>query len=255
VELVATPAFPVARIELEVRDGDDPPAPPFVVSGGGDALPQSLRLLVDGPRLALRATAYEPNGEVHQRTQSLEGLRAGASGTLTVDLSQLRACPPPPKQLGETVVYGDAFAPGWEPFGFGFTPVDNVSDAERCSGTSALRYRVTRLYDGLGFNVAPAMGIRSISFRVFLPKLNSAQVSVGNERDGKGINSVLPTPEECTFNGPGPCDIPLVAGWQRVFVEVPAGLGVLQSMIIQLRDPFIDPFELFIDDVRIALRP
>lgn len=249
------PPASLSRLLLEVRDGDDVPAQQAYAFDGGLALPQTVRLLVDGPTLQVTATAFEPDGEQRQQTQRLAGLSAGSSAKLTLDLSATRACPAPPPQAGETVIYDDSFAPGWSPFGFTVGGFTSQAGGERCSGSSALRYQVTRLYDGVGFDVAPPTGLRSVSFRLWLPRQNTAQLSVAQLPNANGTTFVVPRPEQCTFNAPGLCDLPLVAGWQRVFVEVPASLVGLQSILFQLRDPFIDPFELFIDDVRVALRP
>jgi hypothetical protein len=223
------------------------------VSDAGVTLPTGLRLLVDGPSVTVTGTAFDPEGKTRQQRKTVTGLRAGGLSQLTLDLSEALWCPAAPPAADESVVFDDAFAPGWSAWGL----LQGDAGTPSCTGAAALRFKVLLgTSESVGFQVLPTQRVfpRRVSFRLYSTVAQRAQLYGKTTTGENGPDYVLPTPTICSNDGPGSCDITVFTGWQRVSVEVPDIAKDLALFELAFKNP-IEPdggFEVLLDDIRLT---
>lgn len=252
LELVSSPAVVLQRLDVRVSPGAGAPLllDTSFSPDGGLQLPTRLRLLVDDPAIDISAVGFDFEGHARGGSGSAGPLKNGSQTSVRIDLSQTSWCPSAPPEAGTGVIYDEALAAGWQAFGYEGDLTETSGDA--CTGSHALRYTLTHQFDGLGFKTPTALAVREVSMRVRVDAAQTCRVTVRETDSPTAPSRTLPTPDRCSDADPSQCEIPLVAGWQRVRVSVPSTVtGVLNVQLQLLSTALV---QVDVDDVRLVPR-
>ncbi|MFO0598213.1 MAG: hypothetical protein U0228_23115 [Myxococcaceae bacterium] len=237
--------------------------------GGVISLPFTARLVAQSA-VELDVVGFDTDGNTRLQHASIP-LSPGKATTFEVDLSRASACPAPPPNAGESVVFAEASDVGSLFNPFGYDGCSNSGDcigggvcsggacqpsratqvmSTPCTGALVNEYTVVRQYDGFGFALADGSNrkFRHVSFR--MQASQNSQWLVFLARSGQ--SAVLPRPASCTNSAPGDCLMPFGAEWTHVELDVPASVGDFNSVQFQIYSPVGARFTVRVDDVRVT---